>query len=307
MRTDILILHWNNPKALIESLFSWHTAWLNAIEQGKECARQTHFWVMDNGSDFEIWDELQSLWKKEAHVWGNHIHLERSAFNRGFAAGHNELLSRVEKHADSKNLNFVAFVNSDIHVPEDFFNALEEQVVKSKTSNTIFFPTLLEHGKYLHGGQVISYRLSAKMSHKPQFDMNNVNFVCGAFWIVNFKEWTNLGRWNEKFFFYGEDLEASLRARSKGFVFKELENLVVVHQGRGSIGEKSDRAVELHFRARKLLLDHIFPKHHNGYQRLLAKFIVTTEMLVKSVFWILTGRKKLAQSVIEIASDLVKV
>lgn len=266
---DVLILHFNRPDLLATTLEAVRRA-VTADDSGEPLA----VWVMDNGSETGYRDAAQGVVSGLAHDARLPVHWVESSENQGFARGMNTLWRQVTPKG------WVLFLNADAEIAPDFISGVRAQL-PSPTSKCFASPVIEEGGKRYAGGRFELWRGIARMTpaERPGFD-----FASGSALLVPAPMLPSSGPWNEAFFFYGEDVELSARLRRQGWELKLLP-FVVKHVGRGSVD--ADRAIELHFNGRSTLVRQL---EISSLRRALIRAIVTTELAVRSLGWMASGK-----------------
>ncbi len=277
---NVHILHYRSPWRLEKTLLSLESAW-KAAEYPL-----AHFeiHVLDNGSLPAEADLVQNLLSSR---WGKQsafsVFYHRQPVNKGFAAGHNELLRRANPQG------YVLFLNSDVEVSENFFNKLRPYLKCQLSKKFLFVPKIVEDGKAYLGGRISYLRATGLMTEGAD---SKKNFVSGCALMVPTLKFSEEGSWNEDFFFYGEDVDLSHRLLvQKDWQLLTMPDVVIEHEGKGSIGGINERSLYLHFRSRALLLSKTF----QGLPFVRATFLrVSLEVVLKMLFFTLTLRPLLS-------------
>jgi GT2 family glycosyltransferase len=266
-KLDVLILHYARPELLRETLVS-----LEAARLAAPSSLEVAIWVLDNGSPASERRQAKAVL---GSLPSSHFRWVESASNLGFARGHNFLLEKASP------AGWVLFLNSDTRVSADFFSLLAKELPPD-LPRLLLTPVIEEDGRSFLGGRILEWRATGGMSAEsdPLFD-----FASGSALLAPAKPFVQAGGWNPAFFFYGEDVELSARLRGLGWAIRPLREIRVKHRGRGSVS--SDRALLLHFRGRRLLLEHL---GFGALKKLAVGAVVSAEIAVKSVFWALTGK-----------------
>lgn len=86
-------------------------------------------------------------------------------------------------------------------------------------------------------GRMINELLSIGQSgHATKID-----FLKGFCWVMPRKIWKEVGHFDERFVFYGEDADYALRLHERGYQTLRADDVYVYHQGGGSIPSNSLR------------------------------------------------------------------
>lgn len=176
--------------------------------------------------------------------------------NRGFAAGNNQGL----KVSDSQS-KYVLFLNPDTLVEKNTFKAMLDffETTSDADAATCYiklvktgqmqpechrgFPTPWRSFCYFTG----LYKLAPKSAFLNGYFQGNLDLTqihpieacVGAFLMVKRTVGEKIGWWNEKYFFYGEDLDFCYQLRQKGFKLYFNPNCQISHFQGISSGLKS--------------------------------------------------------------------
>ncbi|MFA4826850.1 MAG: glycosyltransferase family 2 protein [Candidatus Shapirobacteria bacterium] len=177
--------------------------------------------VIDNASS----DQSISLAKKVSLLNTKYLILNT---NLGFAAGNNRALSIL-----SPSSKFVLFLNPDTTVePQTFSKMLtffqENPKVDAATCYLKFaltgklqpechrdFPTPLTAMLHFTGISSRAYF----MEYLDYSKIQKINACSGAFLMIKRSVGDSINWWNEKYFYYGEDLDLCYKLRQKGYSF----------------------------------------------------------------------------------------
>jgi GT2 family glycosyltransferase len=122
-----------------------------------------------------------------------------------------------------------------------------------------FFP---RPGRLLHG------RLNGRL-HSPDGRPIDVEHLLGACLLVRPEAWRDVGRFDEDFFLYCEEVDWCMRARQRGWNVSHLPTALVLHGG-GASAEQAPGPSLVHLYTSRLRL-------HRKYRglpfRVLARFI----------------------------------
>ena len=161
--------------------------------------------------------------------------------NLGFSAGCNmgyELLK-------SKKPDFLFFVNNDATLAKNCLLELINNHNKNKTKDRILSPYILKTNNkepWFEGG--VYNPILGYTSHVPYafFKQKTNKYLSGCALFMPTEIFLELGGFNESYFFYGEDLDFSIRASKKGKLLDVCKSAVAYHEGGGSIGKKTREA-----------------------------------------------------------------
>lgn len=241
---SIIILNYNSQDYLAKCLKS-----ISKSELGKYTIETV---VADNASTDNSLELAKNITTKNPTAFLN------LGKNFGFAKGNNLGLAKISPHP-----KYVLFLNPDTIVKSDTFKKMIEFFIKNPTvdaatANLIlvsknmtqpechrgfptpinafwhFFgcglPSLFSHTKSLNG-YLLNYLDYSKVQQ--------IDACSGAFLMVKKSVGDTIGWWNEKYFFYGEDLDFGFQLKKHGFKLFFYPNAVVFHYQGISSGLKS--------------------------------------------------------------------
>jgi N-acetylglucosaminyl-diphospho-decaprenol L-rhamnosyltransferase len=200
------------------------------------------------------------------------VRLIRSPRNGGFAYGNNQAL-RVSRG------DTILILNPDALLPRGSIAALLGRLEQHPEAGVIG-PKLLRPNGSMHLAcrrsfptpAIAFYRisgLSRLFPHSPTFGRYNLTFadpdlpmevdsVCGACMLIRHSVIDRVGRLDERFFMYGEDLDWCLRIRSAGWTVRYEPSIVVRHQHGAASRKRALRTTFHFFRA----MDLFYRKHY---------------------------------------------
>lgn len=167
--------------------------------------------------------------------------LIRNKENRGFAAANNQGIDR----AFSLGARYIVLLNQDTEVDPNFVTAgieyFENHLVVGLASPIIYYPgeqRIWFAGTKIFRGPSILAHPTAKLGfhvHKKKIltadDRHNpVDWVPGCALFVRRSVVERIGRLDESYFMYGEDVDFSLRARKAGIKLGLVEGTIVIHK-----------------------------------------------------------------------------
>jgi len=292
-KTDlsVVILSYNTKTLLKDCLLSVSKA-----------GKKTQIIVVDNASS----DGSSLMVKKNFPE----VKLIQNQRNLGFAAGNNLGLKQAVGR-------YILFLNSDTLVKPNVFERLIKFLDKHPAVGALTPKTLLVSGKMdpdCHRGfptpwASISYFLGLEKLfprsrifgryHKLYLDLNKIHPIdagAGAFLLVRRKAVEQIGGWDERYFFYGEDLDFFYRLHQADWqVVFYPEPLVIHYKGASSGLRKETKKISLATKETRLKTAkasikamQIFYKkfYQDKYPRWLT-WLVILAIKVKGVFRIL--------------------
>jgi len=210
--------------------------------------------IVDNGSK-ELLSFSRLFLKKNPK-----IDLINSEGNLGFSGGNNLGIQYAIDHYDS---DYYLLLNSDTIVSQDFLQKLYEMMEKDPkiglAAPKIYFHKGYEffnnsykeieknHVLWYVGGKVdwlnlLFYHIGIDEVDRGQFaEESETDFVTGCAMMINREVIERVGRLDDSFFLYGEDVDFSLRVREAGFRVMYCPNSVIYHKvGRSTGGAGSN-------------------------------------------------------------------
>lgn len=210
---SVVVVNWNTRDHI-----------LNCIQSLKDDRQkyQKEIIIVDNGSTDGSPDAIEELHPD--------VHVVRSPTNLGFAAGNN--LGLKQAHG-----RYFALVNSDVFVEpgcmDTLVDMLEADATIGMTGPKVVNPngtlqktcmrlpnvmntlaqTFALHRLFPRARSLSGLRLTAQ-EHEVEQDVEGLS---GTFWVVRREVVEQVGALDENFFFYGEDVDWSLRIRKAGW------------------------------------------------------------------------------------------
>jgi GT2 family glycosyltransferase len=181
--------------------------------------------------------------------------------NQGFAAANNIGLRK----AIDESYDFALLVNNDAFSEEDTLTRL---LSESSADIALLSPKILHESApsrvWFGGGRQHPQLLEMRDRGQNETDgtkwsaARDVDYLLGTFLLVNIKAAGETGLLDERFFFYYEDLDWSLRFREAGFRLRFVGNARVNHRVSTSTGGE-DSPLNLYYLARSSVV--FFSKH----------------------------------------------
>ena len=242
---SIIIVNYNTPedtKAVIQSL-----------SQITHNGFDYRIVVVDNGSK-ELLTFSQAFLKKNPN-----LDLLRSESNLGFSGGNNLGIQHAIDHYDS---DYYLLLNSDTIVEQNFLQALYEMMKKDPkiglACSKIYFHKGYEYfvdsyseaekhrvlwyvGGKIDWTNLLSYHIGIDEVDRGHFDRAaETDYATGCAMMISREVIERVGRLDDRFFLYSEDVDFSLRVREAGLKVMYCPDSVVYHKiGRSSGGAGS--------------------------------------------------------------------
>ncbi len=282
-RVAVIILNWNGWRDTLDCI--------NSLQHLSSPKLEVLLVVVDNGSTDESLQELSN--KPE-------FKLITCEVNKGFAKGCNVGI----RESLNSPCDYVLLLNNDTVVGPNFLNPLintfhkvpsvgiiSPKIYYSEPSNQIWYA----------GGKFRQPRIIGEMVGLGQIDSGQYNqevptdFAVGCCMITRNSVFQKIGLLDERFFFYHEDVDFSIRASQAGFQVWYQPDSYIFHKVSHSTEHDSSLRAFLEAESRIVF----FAKHIHGI-RLIGVFILeffrTFRVVLKSI---LTWRKSISVSYIQ--------
>lgn len=259
-RLEVIILTWNDvdeTRACIDSL-RLSTRPVDRVI------------LIDNGSPDGSGPRLEALYRDDPFV-----HFIQNDHNAGFAGGVN-LGIRCARDAGAA---LIFLLNNDTIVDPECLRLLEAELAGDERVGAVM-PTICYHAhpdRIWQAGGMLSVakagvRVPLKnrpLSERP-LHSEEVTFQTGCALLVRREAFDTAGLFDERFFFYSEDLDFSLRLRAHGWTLRYVPTALVLHKIDSIAVDRSTPFV-LYHRARSSML--VFRIHFSGVITLWALLI----------------------------------
>lgn len=255
----------------------------------------TELIILDNASTDNSKEIIKNIKNRITADKNNNLRIVTifNNINTGFAKGNNQAL----KIAKGK---YILYLNSDVIVQDINFEKLisflnSHSAIGALTVKVFLpdgkidpashrgFPTLSSSFFYFSGLEKLSKNIpyinkTFGKYHLVERSLNNVHEIdspSGAFFLTRKAILHKLGGFDERFFFYGEDLDLSIRIKELGYKIIYYPAYRVLHLKHASSGEgnknKKDHGPRYHFYdAMKIF----YRKHYEKtYNPLVNKFV----------------------------------
>lgn len=215
----IQIVNYNTKKYLIECLDC-------ILKDLKDSNIFYKIFVLDNASQ----DDLSDLEEKYREAEVSFCYSDK---NLGFGAGHNFLA----KQAESK---YILILNADLKfVEKQIIQRLYSYFEKEKNNRVVVVgPKLInekgvqkwDHGE-LYGFWAWLAEKTGNSYWKNTDKISQVAWVSGAVFLISRKAFNEIGRFDENFFLYGEEVDLCLRLRQRGYKIIYNPLIKIFHYG----------------------------------------------------------------------------
>ena len=245
MKIHIIILHYGSVQDTKKCLAS-----VRRIDTGKE---KPCVMVVDNGTG-----DLQIKSNKYLRLIGNKKNL-------GYAAGINIGIKEALKDRLCK---YILILNNDTVLPADFFRKILPPLY-DVTGPIVMF-RWKGNNKYDFGGKInfITGRTThpaSTLRNENKFSGNKIDYISGCCMFVKRQVFDTVGLFDERFFFYFEDVDFCTRAKRAGFSVGVNTKVYIEHKLSASIGKWSEKAIKY-----SLYSNLLFINKHMGLERVIA-------------------------------------
>ena len=233
--------------------------------------------VVDNSSQVEKLNELRGLFPQFSFIL--------NSGNYGFANGNN-------LGAANSNGKYLLFLNPDTMVSERTLLAMLDQAKVSRANSIISCRQLRANGVEdrpygdfpsplsLFGWTTTlakAFKLIAKPLQSDRFIFPD--WVSGSVMMMSKMSFNSIGKWNERFWMYYEDVDLCRRAKDLGGVIVVLKNVALVHNPGGS--SRSDTEIKVLTKTEILISHHEYISlHENGLKEVLMHALLILNNLV---------------------------
>jgi hypothetical protein len=238
----IIVLNWKQPKLTIETIAS--------LLKIKHNSFSYEIVLVDNGSP----DDSIKIFNQE-YKTNKTIKILDARFNLGYAGGNNFGID----YALENNFDYLVLLNNDVLVDPNFL----EELLKESTNYDILGPKIYfapgfeyhkgyqpkDLGKVIWsmGGQmdwnnIYGSNISIDEVDHGQFEkiVNNVDFISGCCLMASRKVFETIGKLDEKYFMYLEDVDFCQRAKNVGFKMACIPKSIIWHVNSGSTSGPGD-------------------------------------------------------------------
>jgi GT2 family glycosyltransferase len=225
-RTLAITLNWRQPLitlACIKSLLAMQNSGLDIL-------------IIDNGSG----DDSVELLKQHQETGFEILELPK---NIGFAAGNNHGL----RLAMERGYDFALLINNDAFATKDM---LDQLLVEATGDIGLLAPKIYYESEpdriWFAGGHRQPYTLDLIDTGRGEFDSSrwfenrDVDYLLGACMLVNLEAASVVGLLDERYFFYFEDLDWSIRFTEAGYRLRFVPKAHVYHRVAVSTGSDVD-------------------------------------------------------------------
>jgi GT2 family glycosyltransferase len=251
---------------------------IECVRSLRECTYQPlEIVIVDNGSTDNSLNILQTEFVD--------ITVISTGSNLGYTGGINFSLEIVRR----KNPTYVLVINNDTIVQPSFLNFLVEAMERNTTAAAAGGTIYCFHDKtkvWYGGGRLVRWRglavhdkRGSHVSVAESADVKRVSFISGCLILFRVSSLEMIGKEDERFFMYLDDIELSSRILSKGFDLLYVPKSIVYHKVLG----ETESPFKLYYSVRNRLL--LISLMNSGVSELIARLYFLTAIAVKLVVW----------------------
>lgn len=227
---------------------------------------------------------------ESCELYGKNFLVCKNDKNLGFSKG-------INKASSAAKGKVLLFLNPDTVLMDNKINLILDYL-KNNIDVAIAGGKILENdggmepsaGKFYNLLNIAILSLGLENIFNLRFspeDIVPVDFVSGGFMFVNHDIFDKLGKFDENFFMYVEDMELCFKAKKAGYKTMFLPYVAIKHYGQGS----SDRtfAVVNIYKG----LHYFYKKHGNKFSYFLVILILGLKAVAAIILGYLTGNRYL--------------
>lgn len=231
VQVSIIILNYNGWKDTIECLNSLKNILneknirLILIDNGStnNSVKKFQKWIVENNYEECLCDEkLKNLESKK-------IILCNSSKNYGFSGGNNIGLDIAEK----LGTQYILMLNNDTIVKADFLSPMID-LIEYDYSVGMVGSKIVEYynrGRYTLGGYIDTNKCSGYHYYDTEVANNqSVSFLSGCVWLIRLEAVKKIGKLDERFFLYVEDVDYCYRMKRAGYRLTCTKDSVIYHK-----------------------------------------------------------------------------
>ena len=216
--------------------------------------------VLDNGSSNDSYARLKKNISEKGLA--KKVHLKCSKNNLGFPGGHNYIYQWINS-SSSKKYQFHLILNSDAFIPKDFFLKVIKHYDHEKKHHPIYGFNIHDPDdpKDLTVIQSWNQWLGIARKHKtlPESNSNNIwqYYPSGAALLLNHSNISDTNIFDDKLFFYGDEIDLCLKLKKYDLDFKIYDDIIITHSyGQSTFNSRKKRNLfnEFYYQRSKLML-----------------------------------------------------
>lgn len=219
----IIVLNWNGKDLTLDCLESLEKVQYDNYK----------ILVVDNGSTDGSVDAIKMKYPA--------VEILKIESNIGYAAGNNAGVEFIQ----NRGSEFIIFLNNDTIVDKYFMVPLVEPLIENLSINQtvpkIYYANDKDRIWYAGGkvnlllGQIYHIGIRKKDSSKYS-ESQFTDYATGCCFCMRYKDFKEIGGFDESFSMYGEDVDLSLRIRSYGKNILYAPSSIIGHKVSASVG-----------------------------------------------------------------------
>ena len=216
--------------------------------------------VLDNGSSNDSYARLKKTISEKR--FANIVHLQYSKNNLGFPGGHNYIHQWINS-TSSKKYQFHLILNSDAFIPKDFFLNVIKRYNHEKKHYPIYGFNIHDPDNAKNSTTIQSWNqwlgFARKNKKLPESNSNNIwqYYPSGAALLLDRNNLSDTNIFDDKFFFYGDEVDLCLKLKKYDLDFKIYDDISITHSfGQSTFNSKKKRNLfnEFYYQRSKLML-----------------------------------------------------
>ena len=240
--------------------------------------------------------------------------------NVGFGRANNIGIKWAQENID---FEYLLLLNNDTLIEPCTILSLIKAFQKDSTIGITTGKTLYEGNREIiwYGGGFINFKrgwpkiidFGKKATSEGANKSKYITFISGCTMMFTKKSIEKLNGFDENFFMYCEDLELSMRAVKVGFKLWYCSDAIIYHKVQGSFSEKGIGGFNKNNKRLAFLFYHMkknqwitMKKHLNNSQFNKFIFFYWSEILYRTVYFILWMRVDLIKVTFKILKDVLK-
>ena len=282
MKLSIIVVNYNVKYFLQQLLLS--------IRRSHVCFKYEVI-VIDNASIDDSQNYIPNSFSEVHYVYNKK--------NIGFARANNQGIKLAKGE-------FILLLNPDTLVQEDTLRLSLEYMEKNEDCGALGVRMIDGSGSYLPESKrgfptpVVAFFKSFGLAslfpsspifnryylgHLPEYQINEVDVLTGAFMLLRRKVLDLTGLLDEKFFMYGEDIDLSFRVKSAGYKVIYFPETSIIHFKGESTKKDSLTYIRSFYGAMILFAE----KHYSGQKALLLRIVLRAAIYFKAIFNVVAG------------------
>ncbi|MCA0445819.1 MAG: glycosyltransferase family 2 protein [Bacteroidetes bacterium] len=273
MNQYLIILNYNRAQSTIECIHS--------IEKYSD-NRIFYIILIDNSSTDNSLEILSNT------RFNSNTVIISTSTNLGFAGGVNYGIGYVQSNYSLESNDAIILINNDVILGNNAINQLYDFLDFNSDVSIVspFIYNKNNRGEIWFCGGILQPFLG-KAIHLNKYDYkkkDKINFISGCFMGIRISVFNTIGKFDELYFMYLEDIDFCYRANNATIKMAVIENAIVYHDS----GE-SNKIFKYYYSIRNRL--YLINKDANNLRKIIAKIYFVLVILVKMSVWFFLNRK----------------